>query len=253
MGQAGKRKHIDLGDGYMAEIDLMHRKGGRIGGHVHVTKGGVEVAKVSDTGAYMVAHKGQKLLKPSELPKPIRNRVGRIARKLGKGTIIGIGIGIFFFANDCEAHGADGAAARQVPVAGDILTVTDIVKEEEDDALANLNTSSRRAHERAKETLLKWLDYELSRERPILNPDEEEIIKAIQTFYNELVAKYLLEESTGLAANINGPAQQFQNDLNNALWHFLNKPGQDGGLGVSGTSGWGLGGGSGLGGLGGAL
>ena|GEM_PF-2414997 len=209
---------IDLGEGFTGRIDVMPRKGGKLGGHMHIyDKSGREVAKINERGGYQVAHKGAKLLKPSELPAPVRNRAGRLLKKWAKRAgIIGLGLAVFFVCDEVRAEGVKATAIKNTPVLGDYIQIQGLIEEETDKAYEDLNSANRRSHERAREMLVKWLSYELEH-RKVTQIDEEALKAALAKFYTGLQSKYYLEEATGKAANINDIAKQFQEELETAV------------------------------------
>jgi len=74
-------------NGFRYRIDTNKVAPGEGGFHLHIYKDGVEVAKVNGKGGYVKAHKGETLLKPSEINKTVRNEINKlvkyIQRKLG--------------------------------------------------------------------------------------------------------------------------------------------------------------------------
>ncbi len=70
-----------LPNGWTYRIDTkgVHPNAG--GFHIHIYSGSTEVAKVNGKGAWDKAHRGNnKLMRPSEVPKRVRNRINRIVR-----------------------------------------------------------------------------------------------------------------------------------------------------------------------------
>ncbi len=69
---------------YSYRIDTNKVARGEGGFHIHVYRGGNEVAKLNGRGGYVVSHKGSKLLKPSQLSKGVRNDLNTLVRHVQK-------------------------------------------------------------------------------------------------------------------------------------------------------------------------
>jgi Cu/Zn superoxide dismutase len=71
-------------DGYSYRIDTNKVAPGEGGFHIHVFRDGKEAAKLSGRGGYVKAHGGKTLLKPSELPKAVRNDLNKLVSHVRK-------------------------------------------------------------------------------------------------------------------------------------------------------------------------
>lgn len=70
--------------GYTYRIDTNKTAPGEGGFHIHIYRSGKEVAKVSGTGSWVKNHRGNTLLKPSEIDKTIRSDINRLIRHVQK-------------------------------------------------------------------------------------------------------------------------------------------------------------------------
>ena len=86
-----------------------------------------------------------KKIKTGVIPKGIRHLVGRsIARVI---PLVSTGLAIIEFSDNVEAHGVGGAAARAVPVLGDLISAHDLgselAKQIRDDASAGIGRAPK--------------------------------------------------------------------------------------------------------------
>jgi len=82
------RQNVDLGNGYIGGVDTQAGPNGTTRKHIHVYRNGVEVAKVTQEGKWMTQHNGRVLLKPSQMPRPVRNAINSAVRKMGASSRI---------------------------------------------------------------------------------------------------------------------------------------------------------------------
>ena len=73
-GVTGKFRNKD----FSYRIDTNKVAPGEGGFHIHIFRGGKEVAKTTGRGGFVKSHSGQTLLKPSQLPKDVRNDINRL-------------------------------------------------------------------------------------------------------------------------------------------------------------------------------
>ena len=197
------------------------------------TKGGKQNIVPSELTGRETAAEIQALISRLERSgaNPARLKVLRgwlkVVKRSGKFLgAIGVGIGIFYFAENAEAHGVGGAVARATPVLGDYIGLQDGLSDESADFLDSLNRHSRIANQRTAAAVQNILEYELQN-RPATNPDVLQIQRALVGFYNELQHLYYMEAATGRSANINDAVQRLQAALDHATLPGYSSSGAD--------------------------
>lgn len=153
-----------------------------------------------------VLNGGKKIIARA-LPRLANKGVPRWAKRhMGRAyKIVGTSLTAYFFLQDLEAHGAEGAAVRAVPVLGDVVNLTDQYTGIADQTIADadnfaavaqleLNAPIDAAKRLAAKTTVKTFD-DLADKIECTNRylDPEVINQAINTHHERLRVAYLLD------------------------------------------------------------
>jgi len=72
--------------GYDYRIDTNKVAPGEGGFHIHIFRDGDEIAKVNGRGGFVANHKGENLLRPSQLNKTVRNELNKLINYVQKNV-----------------------------------------------------------------------------------------------------------------------------------------------------------------------